>query len=185
MKRTYKGKSDNGFEIVVYILEDAVEVLKLLDKIQETAPGYSFSSFDSNYFRFLQTGEDMYLIAGTSPDCSTDGKSCLKDIYAEDIEEFLNGISERYKTTETPEGFIQIELQEYISDHNSLCSIFKEFMSSEQDFNLMMPNGSVHMAWLPDINSENRYVLKPFIIPSLSIDEWDTKSFDECEIRLF
>lgn len=185
MKRTYKGKSDNGFEIVVYVLDEAVEVLRILDMIQKTAPGYSFSSFDANYFRFLQTKEGMYLIAGTSPTSCTDGKSELEDVYAEDIESFLEFVSEKCNTTETPEGFLQIELQDYLDDSDILLNIFKEMMSSEKDFNLMMPDGSVHMAWLPDINSENRYVLKPFVVPSFSVEEWDTKSFDGHEIRLF
>lgn len=185
MKRTYKGKSDNGFEIVVYILDDATEVLKILDNIQKAAPGYSFSSFDSNYFRFLKTDEGMYLVAGTSSSSCNDGKSCLENVYAEDVEDFLKGISEKYSTTETSEGFLQIELNEYLDNPNQLCDIFREMMSSDKDFNLMMPEGSVHMAWLPEISDENRYVLKPFIIPSFSIDEWDTKSFEEYEIRLF
>lgn len=185
MKRTYKGKSDNGFEIVVYILDDAIEVLRILDIIQQTAPGYSFSSFDANYFRFLQTDEEMYLIAGTSPTSCNDGKVELEDVYAEDIEEFLDTVAEEYNTTETPEGFVQIELQDYLDTPETLCNIFKEMMTSDRDFNLMMPDGSVHMAWLPEINSENRYVLKPFIVPSFSVEEWDTKSLDGYEIRLF
>ena len=182
MERAFIGKSTNGAEVVVYILEEAKEVLKILNKVQEVAPGYSFCGNPDNYMRFSVLNGVCYLVSGVSESGST-GKSDLPTFYADEVEEYLKSNLQDYSYLETREGLYEINLNGMGSDE--LQSVLSRFMSADADFNLVMPEGSVHMAWMP-VLEDRMYCLKPVICPSFrKIGEWDTKVIEGYEVALY
>lgn len=180
MKHTFIGKSKSGSEIVVYILDEAKEVLKILNKLQEVSPGYSFCENPNHYMRFCSIDENLYLITGTL-DAGNDGKTYLNTFYADEVESALKEVLKDYPYLETAEGLYEINLNGM--EEVELKDIMLSFMSAERDFNLVMPSGSVHMAWMP-VLEKGMYCLKPVLCPSYDVEEWDIKTLEGYDIVL-
>lgn len=181
MKRVFIGKSESGNEIVVYILNNAKDVLRLLNSLSKNIPGYNFSGKDNAYMRFVQTEKEMYLIAGVYS-YNMEGRDDLETYYADEVYDKLSSKVKGYKFSETREGFVQVHLND--CSEIELLNLFKKFLNSKEDFNYMFPDKSYHMAWIPEINENNEFVLKPEMCPT-NKGYWDYKILDGCDVNLF
>lgn len=185
MKRSCIGKSDNGNEIVIYFLDNASDVLRVLNAVQKAAPGFAFCEMPKNYMRYaIADSGQVYLIAGVAKE---------EGIVREDIDILSAGdldfYAERVKETlgvdliEMDNGLYQIDLNKYLSSNADLEYVLMNLMNSDWDFNLGMGEVDVHYAWMPVLDKD-RYVLRLCTCPNYP-DTWDTKTLDGTIIKLF
>ena len=181
MESICKGRTVNGEELVIAVLSDSEDVFRLLNSSEEAAPGYKFSRDVHTYMRFYNIEGSMYLLMGNYPEDICIGREELHTYYADEVEEYLSGILEGYEYEETREGLYRIILNDIKGDN--LKCVFEKFMNPDMDFNLVMPEGSVHMSWMPVLMKE-KYCLEPVITPTY-VNGWDTKVIEDTIVTLY
>lgn len=183
MKNVHMGKSDSKTEIVIYNLDDAKDILRIVNESKKIVPSYDFADMDNSYMRFCIVKEELYAIAGIMEDefVNTPKKE-LPTYYADEIEEVFKDKLKGYDLVETKEGFLAIVLDGYLDDNEKLKELFSKYMSANEDFNMVLGE-SMHMCWMPSV-VDGLYVLKPVCCPTFGSD-WCLKTLQGSIIRLF
>lgn len=186
MKRNYVATTAYGSQVIVYELDDAVDVLRILDKAWDAIPNYNFADNPRHFMRYYVNEDKRYLIVG---EVEKNDKSLpikgLREVRACSMEDDLKDVYEGKNIFETVSGLYAINLNGIAHDADKLEEVLT-LMSPENDFNMDLGDMS-HMSWKPLITGDNRYILAPVCTPTndpsgLSLDY---KEVDGVKYKLY
>ena len=186
MKRNYIGTTAYGSQVIVYELDEAVDVLRILLKASDAVPNYNFADDPRHFMRYYVNEGKRYLIVGEveKNDNSLPIKG-LREVGACSMEEDLKDVYEGKNIFETITGLYAINLNGIVHDADNLEEVLT-LMSPEHDFNMDLGEMS-HMSWKPLINGDNCYILAPVCTPTNdpSGSSWDYKEIDGVKYKLY
>lgn len=189
MKDVKKGRSHAGYEVVTYKLDSASEVETLWRKLRSIIEdntgikGYDFSQAENSFVRYVEAGDDVYLVVGTTgTDFTTLGlkKSNIESYSSEDAGLRMVSDLMGYETCETDRGMFAADVSK-CSEEN-LRKLYQRLLCSDADFNMDLGN-MTHMSWKPSFVGD-KFVIVPACTPSTTTDSWDYKEVAGVNVRL-
>lgn len=191
MKDVRKGRSHAGYETVTYKLDSAFEVetlwwkLRSIIKDSTGKENFDFSQSENSFVRFVEVGEEVYLIVGTTgQDLTTIGrkKDNLDDYSSGEVE--LRMLSDLIgcKTIETDRGLFAADISKYTDKEEELRALYKRLLCSDSDFNMDLGD-MTHMSWKPSFVGD-KFVIVPACTPSTTSSTWDFKEIEGVVVNL-
>lgn len=186
MKRNYVGTTAYGSQVIIYELDDVVDILRILDKAWEAVPNYNFGDNPSHFIRYYREGDKRLLFVG---EVKKNNKSLpvkgLPEVSACDMEDDLKEVFKGRDVFETVNGLYAINLNGIVHDEEKLEEVLS-LMTPEHDFNMDLGDLS-HMSWKPLISGDNRYILAPVCTPTndVSGSSWDYKEVNGVKYKLY
>lgn len=126
---------DNG-HAVLYYLEDALDIYKLLCVINKKVGAYSYSGSPNLYSRVFSCGNesrDKFMIVGEVDSQYTEKEKIGVNKYSvSDLDDYMSGLKEQgYQVFETEKGLYAISLEEYLPDDR--VPILKDLFGTIRD----------------------------------------------------